>query len=164
MENINLIFQASRPKRRFTVHGGGADFDFEEKRRRSYKNLDLSTVFDQNKDHENNNLTGQQSDYQGLTDGFKGRERSSTISPGNWDAMEQLKQFQKIHMIGARNNQTQTKTQILASKDETRHIQYEFEKPSVPKYRRSSIPYVHLLEEAINTKPNKTMTFVEIMK
>lgn len=116
---------------------------------------------------ENNNLTGQQNEYQVPIDRFNGRpgrERSSTLSPGNWDAMEQLKQFQKIHMVGARNNQTIRKTQTAASKDETRHIQYEFEKPSVPKYRRSSIPYVHLLEEAINTKANKTMTFVEIMK
>ena len=162
----------SRPKRRFTVHGGGADFDFDEKRRRNFNNTDLySTVFDQKNDHENNNLTGQQNEYQVPTDRFNGpderrpgRERSSTISSGNWDAMEQLKQFQKIHMIGARNNQTISKTQTVASKDETRQIQYEFEKPSVPKYRRSSIPYVHLLEEAINTKANKTMTFVEIMK
>ena len=124
-------------------------------------------MLNHNKDHENNNLTNQQNSYQVSTDGFNGRpgrERSSTISPGNWDAMEQLKQFQKIHMIGARNNQTMSKTQTVASKDETRQIQYEFEKPSVPKYRRSSIPYVHLLEEAINTKANKTMTFVEIMK
>ena len=100
-----------------------------------------------------------------------GRERSSTISQGNFDAMEQLKEFQKIHMIGARKIQTQNKTQSVATAAsnnttaaETRHIQYEFEKPSVPKYRRSSIPYVHLLEEAINTKSNKTMNFVEIMK
>ena len=150
------------------MHGGGAEFDFDEKRPRNFNNTDLySTVLNHNKDHENNNLTNQQNSYQVSTDGFNGRpgrERSSTISPGNLDAMEQLKQFQKIHMIGARNNQTMSKTQTVASKDETRQIQYEFEKPSVPKYRRSSIPYVHLLEEAINTKANKTMTFVEIMK
>ena len=156
------MFEVSRPKRRFTVHGGGGDFAFNEKRRRSFNNFDLSNVFTANQDNFDQSVEP----VRQLADDKPaipvGRERSSTISPGNWDAMEQLKQFQKIHMIGARKSQTQTQT--VASNNETRHIEYEFEKPSVPQYRRSSIPYVHLLEEAINTKPNKTMNFVEIMK